>query len=80
VVSQISAPVYLLHDRFDGHVPFTESDNFAAALARLNHPHDLVEFSIFQHTQVSGSLDIGSLLTDDPRLFGAVQAAMLHST
>ena len=81
VVSQISAPVYLLHDRFDGHVPFTESDNFAAAaLARLNRPYDLVEFSIFQHTQVSSSLDIGSLLRDSPRLFGAVQAAMLHST
>lgn len=80
VVGQIRAPVYLLHDRFDGHVPFTESVNFAAALARLNHPHDLVEFSIFQHTQVSNSLDIGALLRDSPRLFGAVHAALLFST
>lgn len=80
LVGQISAPVYLLYDRFDGHVPFTESVNFAAALARLHQPHDLVEFSIFQHTQVSGSLDIGSLLRDSPRLFGAINAAMLHST
>lgn len=80
VVSQISAPVYLLHDRFDGHVPFTESVNFAAALAQLHHPHGLVEFSIFQHTSGSTSLDLGSVLSDGPRLFGAVQAAMLHST
>jgi hypothetical protein len=80
VVSQISAPVYLLHDRFDGHVPFTESANFAAALARLHRPYDLVEFSIFQHTQVSGSLDIGAILRDAPRLFGAIQAALRYST
>lgn len=80
VVDQIAAPVYLLHDRADLFVPFTESANFAAALARRNHSHDLVEFSIFQHTHVSGSPDIGSLLTDIPRLFGAILAAMLYST
>ena len=80
VVSQISTPVYLLHDRFDGHVPFTESVNFAAALARLHRPYDLVEFSIFQHTSVSGSLDIGSILRDSPRLYGAIQAVLLYST
>jgi hypothetical protein len=80
VVGQISAPIYLLHDRFDGHVPFTESVNFAAALARLNHPYDLVELSIFQHTQVSGSLDFGSLLRDSPRLFGVIHVALRPST
>jgi hypothetical protein len=80
VVGQIRAPIYLLHDRFDAFVPFTESVNFAAALARLNHPHDLVEFSIFQHTHVSSSVDVGSLLTDAPRLFGAIHAAMRFST
>jgi hypothetical protein len=80
VVSQLDTRVYLLHDRFDGHVPFTESVNFAGALAHLHLPHDLVEFSIFQHTSVSGSLDIGSVLRDGPRLYGAIQAALLHST
>src|SRR5262245_32811467 len=80
VVSQIGAPVYLLHDRFDGHVPFTESANFAAALTRLHHANNLVEFSIFQHTRVSGSLDVGSLLRDSPQLYGAIQSALLHST
>jgi hypothetical protein len=80
VAQQLRAPVYLLHDRFDEFVPFTESVNFAAALTRLNHPHELVEFSIFQHTHVSSTVDIGSLLTDSPRLFGAIHAAMLFST
>jgi hypothetical protein len=80
VVGQISAPIYLLHDRYDGHVPFTESVNFAAALTQLNRPHDLVQFSIFQHTQVSYSLDLGSLLRDLPRLLGAIHAALMHST
>jgi hypothetical protein len=80
VVSQIGAPVYLLHDRLDGHVPFTESVNFAAALTRLHHANDLIELSIFQHTQVSGSLNAGSLLRDSLRLYGVIQTALLHAT
>jgi hypothetical protein len=80
VVRQIRAPISLLHDQNDPFVPFTESVNFAAELARLNHPHTLVEFSIFQHTQVRSSLDIGSLLRDGPRLFRAIYASMLPST
>lgn len=80
VAQQISAPIYLLHDRYDGHVPFTESVNFAAELTRLNHPYSLVKFSIFQHTQVSDSLDIGSLLRESPALIGALHTALLPST
>lgn len=80
VVGQISAPIYLLHDRSDPFVPFTESVNFAAALARLNHPHDLVALSIFQHTEVRSSLDVWSLLRDSPRLFRAIHTVMLPST
>lgn len=80
VVQQISAPIYLLHDRYDGHVPFTESVNFAAELVRLNHPHSLVKFSIFQHTQVSDSLDIGALLRESPALIGAIHTALQPST
>jgi hypothetical protein len=72
-------PVSLLHDLADPFVPFTESRNFAAGLARVNHPHHLVEFSIFQHTEVRTSLDIGSLLRDSPRLFRAIYAFMLPS-
>jgi hypothetical protein len=80
VVNQISAPIYLLHDRNDSFVPFTESVNYAAALARMRHPHEFVQFSIFQHTEVSDSIDFGSLLRDAPQLFLVVHAVMLRST
>lgn len=52
VVDQLHTPVYLLHDRNDLYVPFTESREFAAALERLHHPYDLAEFGIFQHVEV----------------------------
>jgi hypothetical protein len=80
VVSRISAPIYLLHDRNDSFVPFTESINYAAALARLQHPHEFVQFSIFQHTEVSDSIDFRSLLRDAPRLFLMINTVMLRST
>jgi dienelactone hydrolase len=80
VVGQIRAPVSLLHDRNDAFVPFTESVNFAAELAKLDHSHTLVEFSIFQHTEVSSSLDLRSLLSDGPRLLRALYVSLLPST
>jgi dienelactone hydrolase len=80
VVGQISAPIYLLHDRHDSLVPFTESVNVADALASLHHPHDSIEFSIFHHTTVSGSLDLAVILRDSPRLFAAISTALLPST
>src|SRR5258708_8330386 len=80
VVSQISVPIYLLHDRSDSFVPFTESRDFDAALTRLHHTHSFVEFSIFHHTEVRTSLDLHSLLTDGPRLFGVIYSTALPST
>jgi hypothetical protein len=80
VVDGISTPVYLLHDRHDTLVPFTESVNFASALSSRHHPYEYIEFSIFQHTTVSGSLDIGSVLRDTPRLFAAIHTALTPST
>ena len=69
VVDKIRAPVYLLHDRSDPSIPFTESREFAAALARIHHPYDLAEFGIFSHVQVRSGLGIGQLLSDGPHLF-----------
>jgi dienelactone hydrolase len=80
VLGRIIAPITLLHDRSDSFVPFTESVTFATALTHLNHPHEPVAFSIFQHTEVSSSPDMGSLLRDSPRLFRALHSAMLPST
>jgi acetyl esterase/lipase len=70
VLGQIRAPIYLMHDRHDEYVPFTESRDFAAALHAEGHPYQFVEFNIFQHVEVRGGLPIGELLGDSMRLFG----------
>jgi acetyl esterase/lipase len=68
VVDQIRTPIYLLHDRGDTSLPVTEARDFAAALTRLHHPHDYVEVTIFDHTQVRSGLPIGEVLHDGSAL------------
>lgn len=68
----IRAPIYLLHDRADEFVPFTQSREYAAALTQRGHPHEFVEFSIFQHVEVRSGLDIGPLLKDGSALLGVL--------
>lgn len=69
VVGQIHTPIYLLHDRNDEYVPFTESREFDAALTRLDRPHDFVEFNIFAHVEVRSGPGLGPLLGDAGSLF-----------
>ena len=77
VIGQIRAPIYLLHDRSDTSVPFTESRDFAAALVRIHHPYDFAEFGIFQHVEVRADLGIGQVLSDSPRLFRVLSEVLL---
>jgi dienelactone hydrolase len=79
VVQDISAPVYLLHDRSDIFVPFTESRDFSAALDRLGKPHQFVEFSIFQHVEVKSGLGLGPLIGDGLRLYRVVYSLLAPS-
>jgi acetyl esterase/lipase len=76
VITQIHAPVYLLHDQSDIYVPFTQSRDFAAALTRLGHPHKFVEFSIFQHVEVKSGLGIGQTLHDGWALYLVLLATL----
>jgi acetyl esterase/lipase len=69
VVQQIRAPVYLLHDRNDMFVPFTQSRAFAARLAQLGHHFRYAEFSIFAHVEVKTGLGIGPLIVDGATLY-----------
>jgi hypothetical protein len=69
VIGAIRAPIFLLHDRNDAFLPFTESRDFAAALTRLHHEHDYVEFHIFEHVEVKSHLDLAQILGDGSRLF-----------
>lgn len=64
VIGEIAAPIYLLHDRNDQYVPFTESRAFAAALTHLHHVYDLAEFGIFEHTEVKSGQGLGQLAGD----------------
>ncbi|HEU4781744.1 MAG TPA: hypothetical protein VFS83_00250, partial [Ktedonobacterales bacterium] len=76
VVQDITAPIYLLHDRSDVFVPFTESRDFNAALDRLGKPHQFVEFSIFQHVEVKAGLGLGPLIGDGLRLYRVVYSLL----
>jgi acetyl esterase/lipase len=69
IVGQIKTPVYLLHDRNDQFVPYTQSRDFAAALTRLGSPHEYAEFGIFQHVEVKSGPGGGQLLHDGLSLF-----------
>lgn len=68
VVSAIEAPIFLLHDRSDAYVPFTETRAFADALQRLHHSYDMAEFGIFQHVEVRSGLSPLQVLGDSSRL------------
>lgn len=72
VVNQIHVPIYLLHDRNDQFVPFTESREFAATLAHMHHPYDFAEFGIFQHVEVRSGLGGNQLLGDGTALLRLV--------
>jgi fermentation-respiration switch protein FrsA (DUF1100 family) len=69
VIGQIHAPIYLLHDRNDEFVPFTQSIDFDAALNQAHHAHDFALFGIFQHVEVKSNLNIGQLLGDGLSLY-----------
>jgi hypothetical protein len=77
IVDRIHAPMFLLHDRHDPSIPFTESRAFAAALSRLHHPYDYVEFNIFDHVEVRSDLNIGQLVGDGSHLFSMLDQMML---
>jgi acetyl esterase/lipase len=66
---QVAAPIYLLHDRTDQYVPFTESRDFDAALTKAGRTHDYAEFGIFQHVYVKYSQGLGPVIHDSWGLF-----------
>ena len=80
VIDQIRAPIYLLHDRTDQYVPFTESRDFAAALTRNHQPHDFAEFGIFQHVEVKAGVNPGKYAGDYISLFRILNETLLPGT
>ncbi len=77
VIDQIRAPIHLMHDRNDESIPFTQSQEFAAALARIHHPYDFAAYGIFSHVQVRSDLDKAQLLSDGTKLFQVINSMLL---
>ena len=69
VVGELQTPIFLLHDRNDEFVPFTQSRAFDASLTALGKRHEFAEFGIFAHVEVKSGLGIGALVDDGSRLF-----------
>ncbi len=77
VIDQIRAPIQLLHDRNDPSIPFTQSQKFAAALARIHHPYDFAAYSIFSHVEIQSNLGLEKLLSEGTKLFQALYRILL---
>jgi dienelactone hydrolase len=77
VIDQIRAPIHMMHDRNDQSIPFTQSQEFAAALARLHHPYDFAAYGIFSHVLVRSNLDMAQLLGDSTKLFQTLNSILL---
>jgi acetyl esterase/lipase len=60
-LAQMHTPIYLLHDRNDMYVPFTQSREFNAALDASGQQHEYAEFGIFQHVEVRSGLGLGEI-------------------
>jgi fermentation-respiration switch protein FrsA (DUF1100 family) len=77
VLDQIRAPIHLLHARDDPSIPFTQAEEFAAALARLHHSYDFAAYGIISHVQVQSNLSPAQLLSDGAKLFQVLYSILL---
>ncbi len=77
VISQIRAPIHLLHERNDPAVPYSQDVEMAAALARLHHPYDLAAYTIFEHVVVNLKSTLNQTLSDGSKLLGVLTSIML---
>ena len=77
VIDQVRAPIHLLHDRNDADIPLSQSEEFAAALARLHHPYDFAAYSIFSHVIVQSNLGPTQELGDGTKLLQTFTSIML---
>jgi dienelactone hydrolase len=77
VIDQVRAPIHLLHDRNDQSIPFTQAQEFAAALARLHYTYDFAGYGIFSHVQIRSNLDLAELLSDGTKLLQVINNILL---
>ena len=80
MLHRIAAPIYLLHDRNDQFIPFTQSQAFNAALVALSHQHTYAEFGIFAHVEVKSGIGGLQLVGDGATLFRLLTGMLGPST
>jgi hypothetical protein len=76
-IKQIRAPIHLLHDRNDPNIPFTQTQEFAADLARLHHPYDFTAYTIIAHVIVRSDLGLAQEVSDGSKLFKVLNSVLL---
>jgi dienelactone hydrolase len=78
VIDRVRAPVHLMHERDDHHVPYTESRKLAQGLAPGGHLVRYTEFRLFTHVQPD-TLDPIAAAPELWKLLWHVQALMLEA-
>ncbi|MBI3954233.1 MAG: hypothetical protein HY330_06935 [Chloroflexi bacterium] len=73
----LRARLFLMHDRADSYVPYTESRRLAAGAAGARLVRH-TEFALFQHVTPSGELALRALVPQVWRLLGHLQAVLLE--
>lgn len=73
----LQTKVYIMHDRQDTYVPYTESRHLFAALAAYPRKH-FTEFGIFQHMLPNRPVDQQEFLGEAWKLFGHLYLLMLE--
>ncbi len=69
ILSKITAHLYILHDRNDQYLPYSQSRQLAAEIQRMRRPYDFAEFGIFQHVEVRPDLGFGQIADDASHLY-----------
>jgi predicted esterase len=76
VADDIHAHIYLLHDRHDAFVPYTETVDFGNWLTAHHRDHTAVLFDLFQHAEVRSGVPFSTLVADGTRLFWVLASIM----
>jgi hypothetical protein len=75
-VEQIVAPLYLMHDRGDPLIPFTESRRYATAMVALGRRPYYTEFDIFEHVDPTRGGNPLVVSRDMVKLFMHIRAVL----
>jgi len=69
ILDRLKTNVYVMHDRSDTYIPFTESRRLVRALA--GYPHlTYTEFSLFQHVEPTKNLPLQDMFEEVAKLYG----------